>query len=343
MRLFFSALLSFLALSCAPSPGSHGYRQVTVSVIYEDSASFRALDVLQGSIGFAGSEGVFGSISTADGTVRAGRLEHQGAHPEFRAAAHTETDFFLLSAGDPALLYKTGDAGSMELVYSETGPGVFYDAMAFWDNSDGLAVGDSRDGCLSILRTRDGGNSWQKLDCGDLPPALPGEGAFAASNTNIALSGDQCWVATSGGRVFHSPDRGKSWEVFETPAETTRDSQGIFSIAFHNDQLGFAIGGDYADPDVTTGNKMVTRDGGRTWSRVAEGALPGYKSCVQFVPGSGGEDLVAVGYTGIVYSQDQGNSWRQLSEEGFYSLRFTNDSVAYASGRGRIARLVFLK
>ncbi|WP_187289172.1 WD40/YVTN/BNR-like repeat-containing protein [Robiginitalea biformata] len=327
--------------SCTPGPASHEFTRVAITVLHEDSASYRALEVLPGSIGFAGSDGRFGSISFPGETVRLGNLEHRGSRPEFRAVAHTATDFFLLSAGDPALLYKTGDSGSMELVFTESGPGVFYDSMAFWDDTLGIAVGDAREGCLSILLTRDGGKTWERKPCGELPPAIEGEGAFAASNTNIALSGNHCWVATTKGRVFHSPDRGNNWEVFTTPAAVDSDSQGIFSLAFFDEELGFAIGGDYTDAAIRTGNKMITRDGGQTWSRVADGELPGYKSCVQFVPGSGGEDLVAVGYTGIVYSRDQGRSWRELSGESFYTIRFVNDSVAYAGGRGRLARLDF--
>lgn len=329
--------------SCSPGPASHGYSRVEVTVVHEDSASYRALEVLPGSVGFAGSDGRFGSIALPGETVRLGNLEYQGARPEFRAVAHTPSDFFLLSAGDPALLYKTGDSGSMELVYSESGPGVFFDSMAFWDATNGIAAGDAQGGCLSILLTHDGGKTWERKPCAELPPALEGEGAFAASNTNIALSGSHCWIATTKGRIFYSPDRGGSWEVFGTPAAVDSDSQGIFSLDFFDEALGFAMGGDFADPGVRSGNKMVTYDGGRTWSRVADGEFPGYKSCVQFVPGSGGEDLVAVGSTGIVYTTDQGRNWKELSKESFYTIRFVNDSVAYAGGRGRLARLNFYR
>lgn len=337
---FYAGLLLIIG-ACGQTPESHGYSRVSVEVLYEDTISVRALEVMPGSIGFAGSDGIFGSISTADGSVRTGRQSYQGALPEFRAVAHTASDFFMLSAGDPALLYKTGNSGAMELVYTETGPGVFYDSMAFWDDTDGIAVGDETGGCLNFLLTADGGLTWQKTGCADLPPALPGEGAFAASNTNIVLKGNRCWIVTTKGRIFYSPDRGRTWEVIQTSALGGKESQGIFSLDFYDTQVGFAIGGDYEDPEVQTGNKLLTRDGGRTWERVAEGDPPGYKSCVQFVPGSGGMDLVAVGYTGIAYSADQGNSWTELSGESFYTLRFVSDSVAYAGGSGRLARLVF--
>jgi hypothetical protein len=51
--------------------------------------------------------------------------------------------------------------------------------------------------------------------------------------------------------------------------------------------------------------------------------------------------LVALGFTGISYSSDGGGSWKQLSEEPFFTLRFLNDSTAYAAGSNKIAKLVF--
>ncbi len=338
---FYIPLLIFCLLGCSQPSQPLPFTEVAVKMLYQDSLSVRALEFMPGSVGFGGSGGLFGSVDTRDFTVRTGRLDHQGHLPEFRAAGHTSTDFFLLSAGSPALLYKTGDSGSMELVYEDHDPEVFYDSMAFWDDLNGIAVGDAMEGCLSILLTRDGGRSWKKEACENLPRALPGEGAFAASDTNIAIEGDACWVVTSKGRILYSPDKGQHWEVLAVALEPESETQGLYSLDFYDAATGFAIGGDYTQPEANTGNKVSTQDGGRTWDLRASGHFPGYKSCVQFVPGRDGRDLVAVGFTGIAYSSDEGRSWQPLSDTGFYSFRFVDDSTAVASGRGRIARLRF--
>jgi hypothetical protein len=34
-------------------------------------------------------------------------------------------------------------------------------------------------------------------------------------------------------------------------------------------------------------------------------------------------------------------NWKELSKDSFYTLRFQNDSVAYAAGKNRISKLVF--
>lgn len=339
----FTALVVLLILfSCADKPApTTTFSSVEVEIIHRDSINIRAIEFLDGSLAFAGDHGIYGSVDLATDQVRTAVQAYDSLLPEFRAIGHTKRDFFMLSVGSPALLYKTGESGRMELVYTETGEGVFYDAMAFWDDREGLAIGDSTGGCLSIVVTRDGGRTWRKIPCTLLPPSKEGEGAFAASNTNIAIQGDTAWVATTASRVFRTTNRGRSWEVVQSPMGREAPAQGIFSMAFYDAERGFAIGGDYTQPEVNRGNKAMTLDGGKTWELVADGQNPGYKSCLQFVPNSEGEGIVAVGYTGISYSPDFGRSWVDLSSESFYTIRFLDDSTAYAAGRNRIAKLRF--
>ena len=249
----------------------------------------------------------------------------------------------MLSVESPALLYKTGEQGKMELVYTESGEGVFYDSMAFWNDLEGIAVGDTVDGCLSIIITRDRGKTWGKLSCSELPEGIEGEGAFAASNSNIVTKGDKVWIGTTAGRVYFSGDKGATWSIQQTPIVSAEPTQGIYSMDFFDEEVGFAIGGDYTQPESNVANKIKTTDGGQTWQLIADGEEPGYKSCVQFVPNSEGKGLVAIGFTGISYSFNGGETWRELSEEPFFTLRFLNDSTAYAAGSKRIARLDFKK
>lgn len=327
--------------SCGTKEHSHRYSQLEIENIYEDSISIRAIDLMNNSLAFAGTDGIFGNVDLQSHRVRTNTQYYDTIVPQYRAVSHTNIDFFMLSIADPALLYKTGDKGKMELVYKEEGDDVFYDSMAFWNDLEGIAVGDSRQGCLSIIITRDGGTSWNKLNCDSLPGSLEGEGAFAASDTNIKIIGSRTWIATTSGRILYSGDKGITWKAIQTPIVNKEPTQGIYSIDFYNEHIGFAIGGDYTDPEVNTANKALTMDGGFTWQLIGDGMDPGYKSCIQFIPNSGGEDLVAIGFTGVSYSSDMGKSWKQLSDASFYTLRFSNDSVAYAAGKNIIAKLSF--
>ncbi|MEO0571058.1 MAG: oxidoreductase [Bacteroidota bacterium] len=339
--LFFLGVVVIL-MACSNQETSHNFSSVGIKTVFEDSVSIRAITFLDGNtLAFAGSGGIYGTVDIRLGKVRTNIQNYDSITPEFRAVAHTKTDFFMLSAGSPALLYKTGAEGKMELVYQEEGQGVFYDAMKFWNDKEGIAIGDFNSGCFAIIATRDGGKSWNRLPCEFIPELEENTGAYAASNTNIAIIDDKAWVMTSKEQVLFTADKGRTWEVIEAPIQIQERYQGIYSIDFYDAMNGFGIGGDFSKPELKDSNKMKTVDGGKTWSLVADGNPPGYKSCVRYVPNAGAQDLVAVGFTGITYSKDSGTTWEPLSEEGFYTLHFLNDSVAYAAGKHRIARLLF--
>lgn len=319
------------------------FNTVEIETILEDSLlSIRAIDILNdGSLTFAANNGAYGLYDPKKESWQISKQVYDTLQLEFRSVAHTTSDFFMLSVGNPAMLFKTGDQGTMELVYFEEHPKVFYDSMIFWNDQEGIAIGDTTEACLSIIITRDGGNTWHKLSCDVLPKAKEAEGAFAASNTNIAVKGNNTWIATTAGRVYFSEDKGKSWSVVQTPVINAKQTEGIYSMAFYDDMNGFAIGGDYTNPEANTANKIITNDGGNTWTIIASGKEPGYRSCLQYVPNGNGKELVTVGFKGIDYSKDGGDSWKSISKEGFYTLRFLNDSVAYAAGQKRISKLMF--
>jgi len=341
-KAFHLIALIVLFGSCTEKESSHNYSQVKIETVFEDSVSIRAIEFLDANtLAFAGSGGLFGTVDIKTGKIRTNVQKYDSILPAFRAVAHTSEDFFMLTVGSPALLYKTGEGGKMELVYKEEGENLFYDAMKFWNDKEGIAIGDSVDGCLSVLITRDGGRTWRKTPCEELPEGIEGEGAFAASNSNIGITGDKTWIATTESRIYFSPDKGQTWEIQTVPIVGKLPTQGIYSIHFYDDNLGVAIGGDYTKPEDPRKNKALTTDGGESWGIIADGNPPGYKSCVRFIPNSGGEDIVAIGFTGIAYSKTKGKTWTDLNNESFYTVRFLNDSIAYAAGKNRIAKLTF--
>ena len=134
----------------------------------------------------------------------------------------------------------------------------------------GIVLSDPVDGKFALFTTDDGGVTWKQLPPSNLPAALPNEGAFAASNSCLVVQGtSNVWFATGGAkmaRVFHSGDRGKTWQVAETPMHPANASSGIFSLAFSDAKNGIAAGGDYQKPDGSDlPNVMRTHDGGKTW------------------------------------------------------------------------------
>ena len=253
---------------------------------------------------------------------------------------------WLMSAGEAekgqARIYRTTDAGShWSLVYSTAQKGVFLDAIAFWDAQHGIAISDPVDGRFFILTTNDGGGSWARVPPDRIPPTLTGEAAFAASGSCLTVDGDNnVWIGTGGGataRVYHSPDRGRTWTVAETPVHAGTASSGIFSLSFRDGRHGVAVGGDYQMVRGGFPNVALTDDGGRTW-RVAKGPLPlGYLSSASYVPGS--STIIAVGLAGTALSSDNGESWRMVDSTAYNSVHFESPSAGWAVGpKGRLAR-----
>src|SRR5690606_23092641 len=179
MRNFICLLaIIILLFSCGKKDTfePRNFNAVDVETIFYDSIlNIRAIDILDdGSLAFAANEGVFGLYDPRKDVWQTSVQDYNSLNLEFRAIAHTATDFFMLSMDNPALLYKTGDNGKMELVYKEHATGVFYNALLFWNDNEGIAVGDSMNGCLSVIVTRDGGHTWKKLSCSNLPKSEDG-------------------------------------------------------------------------------------------------------------------------------------------------------------------------
>ena len=362
-------ILAFLCIGCQNNATdkaqnskadlvARNFTKVDLKILLDDSISVRAIEVTKDALFFAGDKGNYGSMSLETGVWKRDfqsfdrlvkdsvqRTEKMVTKPmAFRSVASTKESYFILSIGSPAQLFRIDKAtGAKEIVFTDTDPNAFYDSMEFWNEQEGIAMGDPINDCLSVIVTRDGGSSWQKISCDVLPKVVEGEAAFAASDTNIKIIGNETWIVSGGkqSRVFYSPNKGMDWEVIATPIIQGEPTQGAYTMDFYDRNQGIIYGGDYLKPGQNTNNIAITLDGGKTWNPIGNGANDGYKSCVQYVPNRGGNELLAVGFTGISYSKDGGAHWTELSKEPFLSFRFLNDSIAYAGGRNQIAKLTF--
>ena len=253
--------------------------------------------------------------------------------------AFSESTAYILSIGngETSRIYKTTDGGATwTLQLANKDPQVFLDAMSFWSESEGIAFSDSVDGRFVIFMTTNGGKSWDRFPADKLPAALPNEGAYAASGSNVAVFGSHVWVGTTAARVLHSSDRGRTWTVAKTPV-ATGGSAGIFSIAFRDALHGVVVGGDYQKETEAIDNAAVTTDGGKTWSLVK---VSGFRSAVAFKRGSKAS-WIAVGPRGTDVSVDDGRTWKPLAEGGFDAFSFApSGRTGWGAGaRGAIGRL----
>ena len=241
--------------------------------------------------------------------------------------------------GEKSRIYKTADGGeTWTLQYTDKRKEFFLDSIACLSETHCFALSDPIDGKFLLLNTTDG-QHWNPLSSINMPAALPREGAFAASNTCLALSGADIFFGTGGpaARVFHSSDSGRTWSVAETPITHGNASSGIFSIVRANEKTIAVVGGDYQDPKRASGVAAYSLDEGKTWQLAAQ-QPGGYRSAVAHINDG---RWVAVGPTGEDISGDFGVHWKRTDSLNLNAAALLDIWTGWAVGpNGTIARFV---
>jgi photosystem II stability/assembly factor-like uncharacterized protein len=304
--------------------------------------SLRGLSIFdRDNIWASGTHGTY--LMTRDG----GKTWNVGKVPgaenlDFRGVKAFRNDVYLLAAGtgDKSRIYHLRTGKRWELQFTNQEPKGFFDCMVFSDERNGIVIGDPVNGKFQILRTRDAGQTWRYIDAKNIPPALDGEGAFAASNSCVTTNGrENIWFATGGpaARVFHSADAGETWVVSDTPIVHGAPSAGIFSIAFRDRLHGVIAGGNYQHPEQTGPHLALTEDGGKTW-KMPDISPQKFFSAVAYV-GSTNPGTLVVGPAGFGHSRNELHSWASSGGDGFNAVE-SKQGVTYAVGAtGRIAVL----
>lgn len=311
------------------------------------TARFRGLSVVNAEVAWAsGTKGTV--VATKDGGKTWALRPVAGAEAldlrDIQAFDDRRAVALSIGEGEMSRVYRTADGGATwELAYTNPDAKGFLDAIAFWDADHGLALGDPVDGRFVVLTTDDGGKTWARIAADGMPPALKGEGAFAASGTCLVVGADGlAWFGTGGAevaRVFRSADRGRTWAAHPTPLRAGAAAAGVFSLAFRDGRRGLAVGGDYQKADDAEKVLATTEDGGKTWAPAGAGAggPSGYRSAVAFGPGG---MALAVGPSGSDLSGDDGRTWKRLDGPGFHAAALDpRTGLGWAVGDdGRIAR-----
>ena len=263
---------------------------------------------------------------------------------DFRDVDATSADVahvMSIGPGEASRIYQTSDGGATWTQrFLNSDPKAFFDAVTFADTAHGVAVSDSVDSQFVVLLTSDGGGAWTRVPADRLPPALPGEGAFAASGTNVAMAGSQrIWIGTTKSRVLRSADGGRTWSVHQTPI-ATGEATGIFSVAFRDARHGVVVGGTYRQERGVGDHVATTDDGGITWTLARSRSVSGFRSAVAWLPSSA-TSWLTVGPAGSDWSSDDGRAWTPAGGDGYDAISIASGTTTgWATGAGgRIARV----
>ena len=310
-----------------------------VSVAY---APDKNKGVLQPIVWASGSNGVI--LKSVDEGHTWQRLSvAEGQTLDFRGivAFNAFTAYAMASGdGDKSRIYKSADGGqTWSLQFTGDRKEVFLDSIACLSEHDCIALGDPIDSKFLLLKTTDG-EHWNPLPTDNMPAALPGEGAFAASNSCIALSGKKEIFFGTGGpaaRIFHSKDGGLTWTVARTPLVQGNPSSGIFSVGLDGNNKVLTLGGDYKEPNYSERVAAHSLDGGETWELAAR-QPGGYRSAVAHIHDG---RWVAVGPTGEDITQDNGVHWKHSGSLNLNAIEIPDTGTGWAVGpKGTIARFV---
>ena len=218
------------------------------------------------------------------------------------------TCWAVFNTGNNQGLYKTTDGGAHWAKQgSAYGSGSFADLMHFFDNLNGVAVGDPNGGYFEIYTTTDGGTTWNRVAQSDIPD--PGSGEYGITGDYSSV-GDNIWFGTNAGRIFHSTDKGYTWTASLTAYGATETVAPMFADANN----GFAFR-SYLDLGIEPTINLTT-DGGATWTSWTVGGS-WYARYNTYVPGTTATyvgSTSAAGSNGICYSYDGGHNWTSIND-----------------------------
>jgi len=237
--------------------------------------------------------------------------------------------------GPLSRLYKTTDAcQTWTLLFTNPNSDGSWDAMRFRTSSDGYVLGDPVDGHFTFGSPQDWTSTTDWKLQGDQYTqaslaAMDGVHAFAVSNSSLALSQKdihpdpkpEMWFGTSGpgGALLYyfvdkysdvnPDDELADWHKVSVPLAGDDASSGVFSIAFKNDAIGVAVGGNSLKPDDSTGTAASSTDMGKTWD-LAQTPPHGFRTAVAYDAASNA--WITLGPNGTDISTDDGRNWRAL-------------------------------
>jgi len=302
--------------------------------------SFRGLCVVNDQvIWVSGSRGTLAKSIDGGKTFNFQQLKDYPKSDFRDIEAFDDKTAVILSSGTPAYILKTIDGGeTWKEVYQNLDTAYFLDGMDFWNNQNGIIVGDPINGKFLLLHTHNGGDTWNLIDEKYLPKAEKGEAVFAASGTSIKCWGNNDFGFVSGG-MFSSFYKFKSPKSFAKKINLTiqqgANGKGAFSLVKSNNTF-IAIGGDYMKDSVRYKNYDEI---GVNLYYEDMGSMPfGYRSCIEKLNEN---SFIACGSNGVDVFNYKTKIWKNISQQNFNVVKKAKvgNTVFIAGNKGKIGRV----
>jgi photosystem II stability/assembly factor-like uncharacterized protein len=212
-----------------------------------------------------------------------------------------------------SFIYKTTDGGNswQNITGIYTSSSSWPNGIHFFDQNNGIMIGDPESGYMEIYTTSDAGNTWNRVSNTNIPAAQGGEYGTIRAYHSV---GNSFWFPTNQGRVFYSSNRGLNWNVSNaTPGES------ITNIVFKNENEGILHSDSWT--------RMSTNDGGATWNPLfTSGPLHWFWTTTN------DEDAIYISYSpgwGFTYSND-GANWIDVDSYSHNTIAFKSRSLGFS-------------
>ncbi len=263
--------------------------------------------------------GTSGVVNTSDGGS-SWQLRLPGSFDVIEAV--DENIAFSVDNSHAAVIYRTSDFGiTWTPVHTES---TYINGVKMFDDLNGIAIGDPIDSVWRVLRTTDGGLTWNFV------PSSPKMPKCEAGHTNsVAIAGKKyVWFGTigcGGHKIYKSTDAGITWT--SSPAQFD-DAYGIW----FNDSLHGVV--------AMAGGFFYTTDGGENWSWDNKLRQTAYNVC-----GIGSGEFWGICDSAIYSSTDAGLTWTEVYRDttrGLGHASFVNvNGTRYgwiACGKGTVIK-----
>ncbi len=200
-------------------------------------------------------------------------------------------------------IYKTTDGGNI-WVRTFYQVGGFINAVFFINQTTGFAVGDPVAGKWTLLKTSNGGNSWDSTGLNF--PAINGE---LGLDNSLFYEGSKIWFGSQSGKIYSSTNNGINWITNQTPMN------GVQKIHFNDAATGKGLAIDNFSHNQFS---LIRTINGISWSSVETVLNDG-------IPGIGGLTGTSnywITYpSGVYKSTNDGDDWNIVfNNEGFLTM-----------------------
>ncbi len=227
------------------------------------------------------------------------------------------------AAGQIGGIWKTTNGGTTWLRQNSAtynNAASFTNVVHFWDANNGFCQGDPINSEFEIYTTTNGGTNWTAVPGANIPAPLSGEYGYTRQ---IEVVGNDVWFTTNKGRIYHSSDKGYTFEVFQSPISDFGSATTSGNISFNNSSTGL----------IVDNNNVVykTTNVGANWNTVTTTGTV-FNTGLCYIEGTA---LVfstgaATGSYGSSFSEDGGVSWNSIDTEQHLYVDFINLSTGWS-------------